>query len=88
MAVVSEKLCSQFGPDVCSDVIWGKLRTMFDLTAVDDREEVIPFTLEEKEFSLPRRDFNNLITEKQNQINKVCFALLFLYYLNLKTCIN
>ena len=79
MAVVSEKLCSQFGPDICSDVIWSKLRTMFDLTAVDDREEVIPFTLEEKEFSLPRRDFNNLITEKQNQINKVCFALYFCY---------
>ena len=71
MAVVSEKLSSQFGGDITSDIIWGKLRTMFDLTAVDDREEVIPFTLEEREFSLPRRDFNNLIVEKQKEINKV-----------------
>merc|ERR1719392_55616 len=70
MAVVSEKLSSQFGGDITSDLIWGKLRTMFDLTAVDDREEVIPFTLEEREFSLPRRDFNNLIVEKQKEINK------------------
>merc|ERR1712133_216897 len=70
MAVVSEKLSSQFGGDITSDLVWGKLRTMFDLTAVDDREEVIPFTLEEREFSLPRRDFNNLIVEKQKEINK------------------
>ena len=71
MAVVSEKLSGQFGGDITSDIIWGKLRTMFDLTAVDDREEVIPFTIEEREFSLPRRDFNNLIVEKQKEINKV-----------------
>ena len=71
MAVVSEKLSVGFGSEVTSDVIWSKLRTMFDLTAVDDREEVIPFTLEEREFSLPRRDFNNLIVEKQKEINKV-----------------
>merc|ERR1719270_1345414 len=70
MAVVSEKLSGQFGGDITSDIIWGKLRTMFDLTAVDDREEVIPFTIEEREFSLPRRDFNNLIVEKQKEINK------------------
>merc|ERR1719450_1566074 len=70
MAVVSEKLSGQFGGDITSDIIWGKLRTMFDLTAVDDREEVIPFTIEEREFSLPRRDFHNLIVEKQKEINK------------------
>ena len=56
-----------------SEVIWTKLKTMFDLTAVDDREEVIPFTLEEREFSLPRRDFSSLIVEKQREINKVYF---------------
>ena len=56
-----------------SEVIWTKLKTMFDLTAVDDREEVIPFILEEREFSLPRRDFSSLIVEKQREINKVYF---------------
>ena len=71
MAVVSEKLSGQFGGEINSDMIWSKLRTMFDLTAVDDREEVIPFNLEEKEFSLPRRDFSSLIVEKQREINKV-----------------
>jgi len=70
MSVVSEKLSGQFGGEICSDMIWSKLRTMFDLTAVDDREEVIPFNLEEKEFSLPRRDFSSLIIEKQKEINK------------------
>ena len=71
MAVVSDKLSGQFGGEISSDMIWSKLRTMFDLTAVDDREEVIPFNLEEKEFSLPRRDFSSLIDEKQKEINKV-----------------
>ena len=71
MAVVSEKLSSQFGSEMTSDVIWAKLRTMFDLSACDDREEVIPFTLEEKEFALPRKDFVSLIIEKKKEINKV-----------------
>merc|ERR1712066_1201973 len=72
MALVSDKLCSQFDSEqITSDEIWSKLRQMFDLNAVDDREEVIPFTLEEKEFSLPRRDFNSLILEKQRDIARV-----------------
>ena len=70
MALVSEKLSSQLGQDITSEAIWAKLRTMFDLAAVDDREEVIPFPLEEKEFSLPRRDYSSLITEKQKDIMK------------------
>ena len=71
MAVVSEKLSGQFGSEMTSDVIWGKLRTMFDLSAVDDREEAIPFTLEEREFALPRKDFISLINDKQKEINRV-----------------
>ena len=72
MALVSEKLCSQLSTDqISSEEIWCKLRSMFDLSAVDDREEVIPFTLEEKEFALPRKDFVSLIIEKQKEINKV-----------------
>lgn len=71
MAVVSEKLSLGFGSEVTSDVIWSKLRTMFDLTAVDDREEVIPFPLDQREFALPRKDFNSLIADKQKDINKV-----------------
>ena len=70
MALVSEKLSSQLGQDITSEAIWAKLRTMFDLAAVDDREEAIPFPLEEKEFSLPRRDYSSLITEKQKDIMK------------------
>ena len=71
MAVVSERLSGQFGSEMTSDVIWGKLRTMFDLSAVDDREEAIPFTLEEREFALPRKDFISLINDKQKEINRV-----------------
>ena len=46
---------------VTSEDVWAKLRTMYDLAAVDDREEVIPFPLEAREFALPRRDFANII---------------------------
>ena len=70
MALVSEALSTQLGLDITSEAIWAKLRTMFDLAAVDDREEVIPFPLEEKEFSLPRRDYSSLIAEKQKDILK------------------
>ena len=74
MALVSEKLCSQLSTDqISSEEIWCKLKSMFDLNAVDDREEVIPFTLEEREFCLPKRDFNSLIVEKQKEILKVKF---------------
>ena len=55
---------------VTGEDIWAKLRTMYDLAAVDDREEVIPFPLEEREFSLPRRDFSALISEKQKEIQR------------------
>ena len=75
MALVSEKLCSQLSTEqISSEEIWCKLRSMFDLSAVDDREEGIPFTLEEREFCLPRRDFNSLIVEKQKEILKVTFS--------------
>ena len=75
MALVSEKLCSQLSTDqISSEEIWWKLKSMFDLNAVDDREEVIPFTLEEREFCLPRRDFNSLIVEKQKEILKVSLS--------------
>ena len=70
MALVSEALSSQLGEDITSEAIWSKLRTMYDLAAVDDREEVIPFPLEEKEFSLPRRDYSVLVAEKQKEIIK------------------
>eukprot|EP00090_Calanus_glacialis_P027367 TRINITY_DN43116_c0_g1_i1.p1 TRINITY_DN43116_c0_g1~~TRINITY_DN43116_c0_g1_i1.p1 ORF type:complete len:190 (-),score=60.48 TRINITY_DN43116_c0_g1_i1:81-650(-) len=68
MALVAEKLATQLGPDITSEAIWSKLRTMFDLAAVDDREEVIPFPLEEKEFSFPRRDYGSLVADKQKEI--------------------
>ena len=79
MALVSDKLSSQFDSEqITSDEIWSKLRMMFDLSAVDDREEVIPFTLEEREFSLPRRDFSSLIVEKQKDILRVLTYRMFL----------
>merc|ERR1712013_305832 len=70
MAVAVEALANTLDEDrqVTGDDIWAKLRTMYDLAAVDDREEVIPFPLEEREFSLPRRDFSSLINEKQKEI--------------------
>ena len=68
MALVTEKLASQLGPRITSEVIWAKLRTMFDLAAVDDREEVIPFPLEEKEFCFPRKEYGGLIADKQKEI--------------------
>jgi len=63
MAIVMEELGASLGEDcqVTSEDVWAKLRTMYDLAAVDDREEVIPFPLEAREFALPRRDFANII---------------------------
>ena len=68
MALVTEKLSSQLGPSITSEVIWAKLRTMFDLAAVDDWEEVIPFPLEEKVFCFPRKEYGGLIADKQKEI--------------------
>merc|ERR1719334_2926190 len=73
MAIVVEELVSQLTQadrQVTSDDVWAKLRTMYDLAAVDDREERIPFPLDEREFSLPRRDFALLVADKQREILK------------------
>ena len=72
MAVVVEALANTLDEEkqVTGEDIWAKLRTMYDLAAVDDREEVIPFPLEEREFSLPRREFSSLISEKQKEIQR------------------
>lgn len=67
MAIIQDKFSSMVGCEITSDQIWTKLRTMYDLAAVDDREEVIPFPLEEKEFSLPGREFSTIMTEKQKE---------------------
>jgi hypothetical protein len=42
MAIVMEELAAKLGEEdpVTSDDVWAKLRTMYDLAAVDDREEV------------------------------------------------
>lgn len=73
MAVAVEALANTLDAEekqVTGEDIWAKLRTMYDLAAVDDREEVIPFPLEEREFSLPRREFSSLISEKQKEIQR------------------
>jgi len=73
MAVVVESLANTLVDEerqVTGEDIWAKLRTMYDLAAVDDREEAIPFPLEEREFSLPRREFSSLISEKQKEIQR------------------
>jgi hypothetical protein len=46
VGLVSEKLTEQLGRPVLACSIWKKLRTMFDLAAVDDREEAIPFPID------------------------------------------
>lgn len=46
VALVSEKLTEQLGKPVLAGSIWKKLKTLFDLKAVEDREESIPFSLE------------------------------------------
>ena len=46
VGLVSERLTEQLGKPVLAGSIWKKLRTMFDLAAVDDREEAIPFPID------------------------------------------
>ena len=46
VAIVSESLSQDLGRPVLACSIWKKLREMFDLKAVEDREETLPFSLE------------------------------------------
>jgi len=64
-ALAAEQLSEQLGRPVHASAIWQKLTCMYDLKAVDDIEDAIPFSLEIKEFSLPRQDFETLILERQ-----------------------
>jgi len=66
MVIIQDKLSSLI-PGITCQHIWSKLRTMYDLAAVDDREEHIPFTLEKREFSLPRREFSGIMKEVQKE---------------------
>ena len=68
MALAVERLSSSSSSQLTSEQVWARLRGMFDLAAVDDREEVIPFPLEEKEFTLHRKEFGGLVTEKAREI--------------------
>ena len=46
MALVSDGLSEDLGRPVLAGTVWKKLHEMFDLKAVEDREESIPFSLE------------------------------------------
>ena len=46
VALVSDQLSEQLGKPVLAGSVWKKLKEMFDLKAVEDREEFIPFSLE------------------------------------------
>lgn len=67
VALTAEHLSEELGRPVPSAAIWQRLRSMYDLKAVDDIEENIPFSLEIKDFTLPRQDFETLILEKQRE---------------------
>jgi len=67
IALTAEQLSEQLGRPVPSEAIWQRLRSMYDLKAIDDIEENIPFSLEIKDFTLPRQDFENLLIEKQRE---------------------
>jgi len=67
VALAAEQLAEQLGRPVHASAIWQKLSCMYDLKAVDDIEDTIPFSLEIKEFSLPRQDFETLILERQRE---------------------
>lgn len=67
VALTAEHLSEELGRPVPSAAIWQRLRSLYDLKAVDDIEEAIPFSLEIKDFTLPRQDFETLILEKQRE---------------------
>ena len=50
VALVSDLLTEELGKEVLPCSIWKKLKSMFDLRAVEDREEKIPFSLEVDKF--------------------------------------
>ena len=46
VALVAEKLSEQLGKPVYASAIWKKLESLYNLSAVEDREEAIPFSLQ------------------------------------------
>jgi len=67
VALVADRLTDQLGKSVLASAIWKKLKSMFDLRAVEDREESIPFSLEAREFCLPRREFESLLLDRRRE---------------------
>ncbi|XP_013117779.1 MRG/MORF4L-binding protein [Stomoxys calcitrans] len=60
MACIAERLSSSLNRDFTTESIWGHLRTLYNLEALDDLEP-LPFPNEEKEFSLPEAEFSSLL---------------------------
>jgi len=67
VALVADKLSEQLGKPVFASAIWKKLETLYNLNTVEDREEAIPFSLERKEFCLPRREFESLLLDRRRE---------------------
>ncbi|GFT14764.1 hypothetical protein NPIL_77861 [Nephila pilipes] len=62
MVGIHMKFSSSINREISSKVIWDRLDTMYDMSALHELE-MIPFPNEEKDFELPE-EFNDIIKEK------------------------
>uniref|UniRef100_G3MPR3 MRG-binding protein n=1 Tax=Amblyomma maculatum TaxID=34609 RepID=G3MPR3_AMBMU len=66
MACIQEKFSASLNKEVSSQVIWDHLDTMYDMAALHE-SEILPFPNNECEFSLPERDFGDLLAKKSEK---------------------
>ncbi|XP_037075640.1 MRG/MORF4L-binding protein-like [Pollicipes pollicipes] len=63
MLMILERFCSRVRQDVPAAVIWDRLNQLYDMTALDELEN-LPFPNKQSEFGLPADEFDSLMQEK------------------------
>ncbi|XP_055538573.1 MRG/MORF4L-binding protein [Wyeomyia smithii] len=60
---IMDRLSKALNREISSETIWSHLRTMYNLKALDDLEQ-LPFPNEESDFCLPETDFSSIMKRK------------------------
>ncbi|XP_001663179.2 MRG/MORF4L-binding protein [Aedes aegypti] len=63
IACITERLSKALNWEVTSDMVWSHLRTMYNLKALDDQEQ-LSLPNEESDFSLPEAEFSSVMKRK------------------------
>ncbi|XP_055627179.1 MRG/MORF4L-binding protein [Toxorhynchites rutilus septentrionalis] len=63
IACIVERLSKALNREISSDSVWSHLRTMYNLKALDEQEQ-LPFPNEEIDFDLPEAEFPSILKRK------------------------